>query len=187
MEHEVITINTEVSTSELACVLGITGRRVRQLAEDGQLEKMRKGRFLLCDSVQRYIASPSKEDDSDEDLRLDRARRAADVDLKKSKAQIAELEAQELRGKMHRSEDVASMTEDLIFTIREMLLALPGRLAVDVSAADSTAEAAEMIRREIFAVMRELADYRYDPKKYEERVRTRHKWEIRNEGETDDE
>lgn len=187
MEHVPITINTEVSTAELACVLGITGRRVRQLAEDGQLEKMRKGRFLLCDSVQRYISSPSKENESDEDLRLDKARRTADVALKESKAQIAKLEAEELRGKMHRSEDVAAMTEDLIFTIREMLLALPGRLAVDVSAAESPAESAEIIRKEVFAVMRELTDYRYDPRRYEERVRTRRKWEIRDEGDVDDE
>ena len=41
-----ITPETEVSTTELACVLGITGRCIRQLAEDGQLEKVSKGRFL---------------------------------------------------------------------------------------------------------------------------------------------
>ncbi len=54
-----ITPETEVSTTELACVLGITGRCIRQLAEDGQLEKVSKGRFLLCDSVQRYFALKS--------------------------------------------------------------------------------------------------------------------------------
>ena len=32
-----ITKETEVSTSELACVLGVTARYVRQLAEDGVL------------------------------------------------------------------------------------------------------------------------------------------------------
>lgn len=52
---DVITEETEVSTTELACVLGITGRRIRQMAEDGQLQKVSKGRFLLADSVQRYV------------------------------------------------------------------------------------------------------------------------------------
>ena len=101
---EKITLETEVTSSELACVLGITGRNVRQLVEDGQLEK-KDGRFLLCDSVQRYVAFKSRKEADDEEKRLEKARRTADVTMKASKAQIAKMEADELRGKMHRSED----------------------------------------------------------------------------------
>jgi len=78
---------------------------------------------------------------------------------------------------MHRSEDVAAMTEDLIFAIRGMLLALPGRLAVDVATAKEAAEAAEIIRQEVYKVMEEISHYQYDPKKYEERVRDRMRWD----------
>lgn len=186
MESMKITPETEVSTTELACVLGITGRRIRQLAEDGQLEKESKGRFLLCESVQRYIASLSKKTVSEEDRRMEKASRTADVTLKASKAQIAKMEADELRGKMHRSEDVAAMTEDLIYTVRGSLMALPGRLAVDVAAAITPAEAAEIIRKEVHALMRELANYEYNPEKYEERVRERRNWEAGG-GDVDDE
>ena len=176
MANTKITSETEVSSSELACVLGITGRNIRQLVEDGQLEKV-DGRFVLSASVQRYVAFKSKRDKDDEEQRLDKARRTAEVTLRASKAQIAKMEADELRGKMHRSEDVAAMTEDLIYTIRGSLMALPGRLAVDVAATETPAEAAEIIRKEVHALMRELANYRYDPEKYEERVRERRKWE----------
>lgn len=181
MENTKITPETEVSTTELACVLGITGRRIRQMAEDGLIEKVSKGRFLLCNCVQRYIASQSTEDQ-----RLERARRAAEVTFKASKAQVAKMEADELKGTMHRSEDVAAMTEDLIYTVRGSLMALPGRLAVDVAAAATPAEAAEIIRKEVHALMRELANYQYDPEKYEERVRERRKWEAGG-GDVDDE
>ena len=145
MANAKITSETEVSSSELACVLGITGRNIRQLVEDGQLEKV-DGRFILSASVQRYVAFKSKRDKDDEEQRLDKARRTAEVTLRASKAQIAKMEADELRGKMHRSEDVAAMTEDLIYTIRGSLMALPGRLAVDVAATATPAEAAEIIR-----------------------------------------
>ena len=182
---EKITLETEVTSSELACVLGITGRNVRQLVEDGQLEK-KDGRFLLCDSVQRYVAFKSRKEADDEEKRLEKARRTADVTMKASKAQIAKMEADELRGKMHRSEDVAAMTEDLIYTVRGSLMALPGRLAVDVAALTTPAEAAEIIRKEVHALMRELANYQYDPEKYEERVRERRKWEAGG-GDVDDE
>lgn len=185
MANTKITSETEVSSSELACVLGITGRNIRQLVEDGQLEKV-DGRFILSDSVQRYVAFKSKRDKDDEEQRLDKARRTAEVTLRASKAQIAKMEADELRGKMHRSEDVAAMTEDLIYTIRGSLMALPGRLAVDVATVTTPAEAAEIIRKEVHALMRELANYQYDPEKYEERVRERRKWEAGG-GDVDDE
>ena len=182
---EKITLETEVTSSELACVLGITGRNIRQLVEDGQLEKV-DGRFILSDSVQRYVAFKSKRDKDDEEKRLEKTRLTADVTMKASKAQIAKMEADELRGKMHRSEDVAAMTEDLIYTIRGSLMALPGRLAVDVATVTTPAEAAEIIRKEVHALMRELANYQYDPEKYEERVRERRKWEAGG-GDVDDE
>ena len=182
---EKITLETEVTSSELACVLGITGRNIRQLVEDGQLEKV-DGRFILSDSVQRYVAFKSKRNKDDEEKRLEKTRLTADVTMKASKAQIAKMEADELRGKMHRSEDVAAMTEDLIYTIRGSLMALPGRLAVDVATVTTPAEAAEIIRKEVHALMRELANYQYDPEKYEERVRERRKWEAGG-GDVDDE
>ena len=185
MANAKITSETEVSSSELACVLGITGRNIRQLVEDGQLEKV-DGRFILSDSVQRYVAFKSKRNKDDEEKRLEKTRLTADVTMKASKAQIAKMEADELRGKMHRSEDVAAMTEDLIYTIRGLLMALPGRLAVDVATVTTPAEAAEIIRKEVHALMRELANYQYDPEKYEERVRERRKWEAGG-GDVDDE
>ncbi len=110
MGIEKITPETEVSTSELACVLGITGRRIRQLAEDGQIEKSSQGKFKLADSVQRYNSFLSREPADEDDVKLDKAKRTAEVTLKASKAKIAKLEADELAGKMHRSEDVAAMT-----------------------------------------------------------------------------
>lgn len=157
------TADTTVSTTELACILGITGRRVRQLVEDGQLEKVGRGRFALADSLQRYIRFQSKVPLDDEDRNNDMARRRAEADIKASKAAVAEMEAQELQRKMHRAEDVAAMTEDLIYTIREAINALPDRLAVDVAAAATPAEAAEIIRKEVHVIMRELANYEYDP------------------------
>lgn len=37
-----------------------------------------------------------------------------------------------------------------------------------------------LIRKEVSKVMRELAGYHYDPKKYEERVRERRDWSERD-------
>lgn len=181
---EKITNSTEVNATELATVLGISASRVYQLAKDGIISNSRRGHYLLSDSAQQYIAFLVREKDADSQ---DLEKQQAETSIKKAKAIISVLEAQELQGKMHRSEDVAAMTEDLIYTIRSMLVALPGRLAVDVASTNTSAEAAELIRKEIFKVMAELSNYRYDPKKYEERVRERRDWETQGIGDSDDE
>lgn len=174
--EEQITGDTEVSTKELATVLGVTARRVQQLAQDGTLPTVRKGRFLLSESVQRFIRFSTAAPVDEEDLKLEKTRRQSEAQIKASKAIIARLEAEELKGLMHRAEDVAAMTEDLVYTMRGALMALPGRLAVDVAACSTAVEASDVIRREVHKIMRELAGYRYDPKKYEERVRQRRDW-----------
>jgi len=174
--EEKITDESEVNVTELAAVLGITARRVQQLGQDGTFITVRRGRYLLCDSVQRYINFLSKPSVDEEDKKTEKAKRMAEAQIKAAKATVAKLEAEELKGNMHRSEDVAAMTEDLVYAIRGALNALPGRLAVDCAAAKTAAETAEIIRKEVFKVMGELADYKYDPKKYEERVRDRRSW-----------
>lgn len=184
---EKITADTLVSTTELACVLGITGRRIRQLAEDGVLDKVKEGRFNLSDSVQKYnlfSSSNMTKEEIEAEKKINKAKVTADITIKTSKAKIEKLKADELEGKMHRSEDVEAMTTDLVCVIRGMLIALPGRLAVDVADVKSAAEASEIIKKEVYAIMRELSQYKYDPKKYEERVRDRLKWD--NAGDEDD-
>ena len=179
-----VTNSTEVNTTELATVLGISASRVYQLAKDGIIANSRRGYYRLSDSVQQYVAFLVREKDADPQ---DQEKQKAEIRIKNAKAVIAELEAKELQGKMHRSEDVAAMTEDLIYSIRTMLVALPGRLAVDVASTESSAEAAEVIRKEVFKVMQELSNYCYDPDKYEERVRERRNWEINDGCDVDDE
>lgn len=173
-KQDKITLETEVNTSELACVLGITGRRVRQLAEDGVLEKVSTGCFLLCKSVQSFMAGSNKRNKPTE---TDEAKAEAEVSLKKAKAIKAGLEAKEMLGKMHRSEDVEAFTGDLIIFMRERLSAFPGRVAVDVAEVDNPAKVAEILRSEIYKIMEEMSHYRYDPAKYAERVRERQNWE----------
>lgn len=184
-EKTKISAETIVSTSELASVLRITGRRIRQLAEDGVLEKT-EGGFALGDSVKKYYEMKTPSDEDVADAKVDKTKRMAEAQFKAAKATIEKLKADELKGKMHRSEDVAAMTESLIYTIRSALISLPGRLAVDVSQNSSPAECSEIIRTEVYAIMNELAQFKYDSKKYEERVRERMEWDT-DDSEDDDE
>lgn len=180
-------------TEELANLFALTGQWINQLTRDGILKRRDTPagkRYNVVESTRAYVqylrdkAAGREARCASDDKELQKL--AAEIRIKEAKADMAELESEELRGKMHRSEDVAALTEDLMFTVRDSLLALPGRLAMDVAAVETAAEAADIIRREICAVMKGLSDYKYDPAKYAERVRARLKWDISESDEEDD-
>ncbi|MGN0444234.1 MAG: hypothetical protein ACI4F5_06450 [Acutalibacteraceae bacterium] len=166
-----------LKTADVSSIIGKSNQWVGQLTSQGTIHKKRTLHGSLYDmkeTLSAYIGTLSDKFDKDEtDEKVERTRKAAEAMIKKSKATIAKLDADEREGKMHRSEDVAAMTEDLIYAIRSALLALPGRLAVDVMQAADSAEASEIIREAIYEVMNELSNYEYDSSKYEERVRQR--------------
>lgn len=173
-----------LQTSEtIAKLFGVTPRRVQQLAQDGIIPAVQKRPYMfdLLPTIQTYIRYLSDKIAGKEQKPADTARAEADkiraeADLKQAKAKIAEMQLKELEGTMHRSEDVAAVMDDLVFAIRGMIVALPGRLAMDVSQAESAAEASAIIRTECNKVLNELANYKYDPEEYQRRVRDREGW-----------
>lgn len=172
-----------VKTEGLARLFDITPQRIRDLTREGVIKKHRitpGERYLIDESVPAYInylrnLAQSKQK-APEMADAEQRKADADADLKRSKADIAMLQLKELEGKMHRSEDVEAVMTDLVYAIRSMLMALPGRLAVDVSSAASAPEVSEIIRKEVYKILDELSEYRYDPEEYARRVRGREGW-----------
>ena len=177
----------------IAKLFGVTDRRVQQLAKEGVIPaaQTRPYKFDLLPTVQAYIKHLSEKANGKEQKNADTVQAEADklraeADLKQSKAKIAELQLKELEGKMHRSEDVEAMTNDLVYTIRSMIMALPGRLAMDVVQVSNANEASALIRSECSKILNELAGYQYDPEAYQRRVRDREGWSESLADEADD-
>ena len=171
------------STDIIAKLFELDVRRVQQLAKEGILPaaSQRPYKFDLLPTVKAYIRylrdrANGKEAKTADTVKAEADKLRAEADLKQSKAKIAELQLKELEGKMHRSEDVEAMTNDLVYTARSMIMALPGRLAMDVVQAGSANEASALIRTECYKILDELAGYQYDPEAYRRRVRDREGW-----------
>lgn len=170
-----------VKTADICGITGKSNQWIGQLTSQGTINKERTpygSMYELADTLESYcemLEERAKDTDEEdpEDSKIDRAKRAADAKYKQAKAVIASYEAKELSGSMHRSEDVEAMTEDLIFFLRNALMSLPGRVASEVAQVSDKSQASEVIRREVYAIMEEMAQYKYDPKKYRERVRER--------------
>ncbi len=174
-----------LKTADICAMTGKSNQWIGQLVGQGILNKNSTTHGSLFDvtgTVRAYCAMLEDRANSEEKKAAnatEKEKQEAEVSIKKARAIISVLEARELQGKMHRSEDVAAMTEDLIYNIRGMLLALPGRLAVDLSTPSTPAETAEIIRSEVYKIMEDISRYQYDPQKYEERVRERRKWDAK--------
>lgn len=171
------------SSAIIGKLFDLSDRRVQQLAKEGVLPaaSTRPYKFDLLPTVKAYIKYLSDKANGKEAKNADTAKAEADklraeADLKQSKAKIAEMQLKELEGKMHRSEDVEAMTNDLVYTVRSMIMALPGRLAMDVVQAGTANEASALIRAECHIILNELAGYQYDPELYQRRVRDREGW-----------
>lgn len=171
------------STEIMAKLFELDPRRVQQLAKEGILPaaSQRPYKFDLLPTVKAYIRylrdrANGKEAKTADTVKVEADKLRAEADLKQSKAKIAELQLKELEGKMHRSEDVEALTNDLVYTARSMIMALPGRLAMDVVQAGSANEASALIRTECYKILNELAGYQYDPEAYRRRVRDREGW-----------
>lgn len=174
-------------TQVIAKLFGLTVRRVQQLTQEGVISQVDGKGYDLLPTIQRYIKYLQDKaygrEEKAQMVDLETEKLNAEIDLKRSKARMAELELKELEGKMHRSEDVEAMTTDLVLNIRSMLMALPGLLAVDLANINTAAEASERIKEAVNDILEELSNYKYDPKEYQKRVRERQGWKHEQEDE----
>lgn len=170
-------MNVYLKTADLCAMFGVSNQWLGQLVSQGTLTKVQTDNgklFNLTDSVKNYIDSLSEKVKKTEDeKKLDKAKMAAEVKLKAAKATMAQLQADELKGKMHRSEDVQLFTQGLIDMVKSSLLQLPGQLAVEVSLCETAEEAQILIKDAVKDILREISEFDYDPEKYEALVRER--------------
>ena len=178
-------VDMEITGSNLARIFGKSIRWVQGLRDDGVIKQSSTGRYRLDEAAQAIYDRATRRQQNEEVEKTNAAKLKAEAAMKVAKAQIAGMEAKELSGQMHRAEDIRALTEDLIFAFRHALTSLPGRLSLDVAAAQTAPEASAIIRREVNLILKELAQYRYDPEKYAERVRERRDWNKDNDGRDD--
>lgn len=168
------------TSREIAEILGVSIRQVQRLTQGGVIEAVsdeRPYQFDLDTVARQYCAFLTEkinaQDKSKAMLDLEESKLRAETELKKAKAAIAKMEQEELEGKLHRAEDVKAITTDHVLFLRSMLMAMPGKLAVDLAGNHTAAEQAERVKAEVYCILNNLADYRYDPEEYQKRLRER--------------
>lgn len=165
----------------IAKIFDVSVRRVEQLNQEGIIKGQgRPIKYDLLPTIKAYIKFLSDKaygrDKKEKNSDLEKEKLEGEARIKQAKAEMAELELEELRGELHSAEDVEDIITDHVLYFRSMLMAVPGKLAVDLAGTHTAAEQADRVKKEINYILECLADYQYDPDEYKKRVRERQGW-----------
>ena len=180
--EDIVNDDTEylVPKKILAAMLNISERTFERLISKGILVPVDEPRqgvrrlFNVRENLSNFTEYMKERHERKEPTEAELESAYWDMEYKKARAKIKELEAQELRGEVHRAEDITHFTEEAVYSVRGMMMTIPGRVAVDVANTTSQSEIAGIIQREVDYILVELNRHKYDPAKYAERVRERH-------------
>ena len=82
--------------------------------------------------------------------------------LTKAQREKAEIELAELKDEMYRADYIIPIIQELLLGARNRLLAIPPRAAPQVMASTELVDVQEIIKREIYDALTELAEWKPD-------------------------
>jgi phage terminase Nu1 subunit (DNA packaging protein) len=155
MEYDFTKI--ECTAGEMAGLLGITDRRLRQLAKAEIIPQRKRGGFNLQEVTQAYIAFCKRGTSLDKETGVDFNKEKAL--LTKAQREKAELEVAVIKGELHRGDDVKVIIGDMIMAFRAKILAIPTKLAPRLLAQTEINYIQDIIKRAHHEALNELSEY----------------------------
>jgi phage terminase Nu1 subunit (DNA packaging protein) len=157
-------IPRECSTSELATVLGLTVQAVGRLSDKNVLPRIARGRYDLSSSVVVYIKYreqiAAQRAGGDGETSYSAARTKAMWE----RATLAEHKRKEREGQFFAREEVRRTWGTLGGLMRTTLLAIPSRLALQLSRISSPSECEAVLRKAVNGALNQLASTRFERK-----------------------
>ena len=137
----------EVSTADLAQILGVTGRRIQQLENAQVLRSVRHGAWDLRHAVQAFV----KYQVDSEAAKYTKTRGKARERLDQVKAEREALKFAQESGRIIPTEEAIAVVDELVGTIRAGFAGLPARVTRDLKQRAA-------IETEVDAVLTRAAD-----------------------------
>lgn len=149
-----------VNTKVLASILDVSDRRVRQLVEEGVVDKVKTGTYELVPTIRKYILYLKIKNDNSADETTNENTYMTEKTLhEKAKRQISELELAQMQGKLHDSQDVEREMTKMLAAFRARMLSIPSKLAPRMIAQNEISIIEDALQNEVYSALQELADY----------------------------
>ena len=154
----------DVNQKELAAILGITDRRVRQLKNEfglfskGLSSEKKQKNYVLEKCVPEYI-NYKLEAEVQQGTGYNKEKEQAEQIKKK----ISILKLRKLKRELHEADDVEEFLTDMLVNFKNRLLSVPQKVAPLIVSEDDVNVILDILEREIFQTLEELSEY--DPLK----------------------
>ena len=156
----------DVNQKELAAILGITDRRVRQLKNEfglfskGLSSEKKQKNYVLEKCVPEYI-NYKLEAEVQQGTGYNKEKEQAEHEQIKKKISILKL--RKLKRELHEADDVEEFLTDMLVNFKNRLLSVPQKVAPLIVSEDDVNVILDILDREIFQTLEELSEY--DPLK----------------------
>lgn len=162
-----------VSARQLAEILGITERRVNQIANEGRVfQRDLNGKFDVVKCVEAYYREKFAK--NDDELSYEREKALHE----KAKREKAELQLLKMKNRLHAAEDVELIMTEMLVRFRNRILGIPAALAPKLYR-KTVPKIAEILKNELHSALTELSEY--DPAMFVDK-----EYEVLYDGEEDD-
>lgn len=146
-------MSVKMGSPELAPLLNLTPQRINQLAQSGFFQKDENGKFDAAEAIEIFYRNKYH------------AGRKSDVSfdvehamLEKAKRKKAEIELQELEGKLLYADDVEHLMAGMILTCKARLLTLPTKVTPKIIGEKNPAVIVETLKDAVFEALNELQE-----------------------------
>lgn len=177
----------DVNQKELAVILGITDRRVRQLKNEfglftrGMTDGKKTKNYCLEKCVPEYI-NYKLEAEAKQGTSCSKEKEQAEHEQIKKKISILKL--RKLKRELHEANDVEEFLTEMLINFKNRLLSVPQKVAPLIVSEDDINVILDIVEREIFQALEELSEY--DPLKIDKESTSQVLEEL-NDEEDDDE
>lgn len=145
---------TTVPLETICKLLDLTPQRINQLAKEGVIPKLERGKYELVPVVRAYIQylrmGNLKKDLPEDDYTTHRMR------LTRARADIMEMEKAQMEEKLIPAGDIEQAWIEAVTNMRAKMLSLPTKAASEVFSSESLQEVKTVLKEQIYEALKEL-------------------------------
>ena len=149
------------TSAELADMFGVTVQNITHLINEGTVVKIGRAKYDVVASVQNYIGKMRAREEMRKKTPQEVETQTALVKLdhEQFKARKTELQVLELEGKLHYTDDIRAMWNNIIVAAKSKLLAIGVKAAPVIAGETDSQIIKDIIDREVRDTLKEITDF----------------------------
>jgi len=148
-----------VSGGVVAQAFGLSERRIRQLVEEGIIEREKNGNYDLGKTTRKYIEYIKNSNTEATYKKISEKKLNEQFLHEKAKREMAEIKLASMKGEIHHSKDVKRVLTEMLSNFKTKICSIPTKIATQINKTMTIAEIENLLEKEINNALIELTEY----------------------------